>query len=215
MDTTTTTKLHINKLTYTPLLPFTHTTTPKFSLEYCYYMDGSFIPPKQIDEITWLLEIAAYGVSNVHKHIEISKRLSRLQNILRAELMAFYDTIKLSLELYHNEPVHIFTDSLNSLYLPNTQIRHHSLHHNHPNKTILSEMIQMLQQRTTTFTIYKARVHSNITGNDKVDELAKARHELEHREPIFPYEDAHSIPYFLHKDFWLGNMSHTPYKGPI
>ena len=129
--------------------------------------------------------------------------------------MALYDTIKLSIDLYHNEPIHIFTNSLNSLYLLNTQIRHPSLHTNHPNRTILSEMIKMLQKRTNLFTIYKVRAHSNIARNDKADELAKAGHEEEYRLSIFPYKDAHSKPYFLYKDFWLGNMSCTSYKEPI
>ena len=129
--------------------------------------------------------------------------------------MALYDTIKLSLEFYHDEHVHIFTASLNSLYLLNTQIKHPSLHTNHPDKTILFEMVQMLQQITHTLTIYKVRAHFNIIDNDKADELAKVGHELEHRLSILPYEDAHSMPYFLHEDFWLGSMSRIPYKGPI
>ena len=162
-------------LTLLPPLPhFTHTTIPKFPLEYCYYTDGSFILPKQINKITWLPETVAYGIFNAHKQIEISKRLLGLYNILRAKLMALYNSIKLSLELYHNKPVHIFTESLNSLYLHNTQIRHPFLHTNHPNKIILSKMVQMLQQRTNIFTIYKVRAHSNIIGNDKANELTKA-----------------------------------------
>ena len=129
--------------------------------------------------------------------------------------MALYDTLKLSINLYHNETMHIFTDSLNSLYLLITQIIHPSLHTNHPDKTILSEMVQMLQQRTHTLTIHKVRAHSNIHGNDKVDELAKAGHDSEHQWHLSPHEYAHSTPYFLHKDSWLGNMDRTPYKGPI
>ena len=129
--------------------------------------------------------------------------------------MALYDTVNLSPELYHNEPVHIFTDSLNSLYVLNTQIKHPSLHTNYPNKTILFEMVRMLQQRTHILTIYKVRAYSIITGNNKADKYAKVGHELEHRLSILPYEDTHSMPYFLHKDFWLGSMSYTPYKGPI
>ena len=127
--------------------------------------------------------------------------------------MALYDTLKLSIDLYHNETMHIFTDSLNSLYLLITQITHPSLHTNHPNKTILSEMVQMLQQRTHTLTIYKVQAHSNIHGNDKADELAKAGHDSEHRWPLSPHEYAHSTPYFLYKDSWLGNMNRIPYKG--
>ena len=111
--------------------------------------------------------------------------------------------------------MHIFIDSLNSLYLLLTQITHPSLHTNHPDKTILSEMVQMLQQQTHILTRHKVRAYSNIHGNDKADELAKAGHDSEHQWPLSPHEYAHSTPYFLHKDSWLGNMNRTPHKGPI
>ena len=129
--------------------------------------------------------------------------------------MALYDTLKLSIDSYQDEPIYIFMDSLNSLYLLNTQIRHPSLHTNDPDKTILFEMVQMLQKQTHTLTIQKVRAHSNIVGNDKADKLAKAGYKFEYCFPFFPHEGAHSTPYFLHKDFWIGNMSRTPYKGPI
>ena len=73
----------------------------------------------------------------------------------------------------------------------------------------------MLQQQMHTLTIYKVKAHFNVAGNDKADELVKACHEYEHCLPISSHEDAHSSPYFLHKDFWLGNISRTPCKGPI
>ena len=129
--------------------------------------------------------------------------------------MAIYDTIKLSIIQFQHETVHIFIDSLNSLILLNIQIKHPSIHNNHPDKTILSEMVKMLQQRNHPLTIYKVRTHSNIRGNDKANSLAKEGNELEHRHPCFPHELVHSTPYYLHKDFWLGNMTRTPYKGPI
>ena len=180
MELITSNHLHTNTSQHPSLPSFAHTTTPKFPLEYCYYTDGSFIPSKQINEITWLAKRAAYGIYNEYKQLEISKRLHGLQNILHAELIALYDTIKMSLDLYQDKPIHIFTDSLNSLYLLNIQIRHPSLHTNHPNKTILSDMVQMLQERTNILTVYKVIAHSNITGNNKADELAKAGYEYEH-----------------------------------
>jgi hypothetical protein len=59
--------------------------------------------------------------------------------------MAIYTTINLSITTYPEEPVFIFTDSLNSLYLLNTQMKYPSLHNNHPDKTILTKIIEMLQ----------------------------------------------------------------------
>ena len=129
--------------------------------------------------------------------------------------MALYDTLKMSITQYQNEPVHIFTNSLNSLYLLNTQIKHPSLHNNHRDKTILEEMVAMLQQCTQTLTIYKVCAHSNIFCNDKANELVKAGNELEYKHPSFLHEHAHSTPYYLHKDLWLGFMSRNPYNGPI
>jgi hypothetical protein len=57
--------------------------------------------------------------------------------------MAIYTTIKLSITTYTEEPVFIFTDSLNSLYLLNTQMKHPSIYNSHPDKTILTQIIEM------------------------------------------------------------------------
>ena len=128
--------------------------------------------------------------------------------------MAIYTTIKLSLTNYTNEPVHIFTDSLNSLYLLNTQIKHPSLHNNHPDKTILIQIIQMLQLRTQPTSLYKVKAHSNITRNEIVDTLTKNGRHKQHSLPTEPHKFAHSTPYYFYKDEWIG-MHYTPYKGSI
>jgi hypothetical protein len=128
--------------------------------------------------------------------------------------MAIYATIKLSITTYAEEPVFIFTDSLNSLYLLNTQITHPSLHNNHPDKTILTQIIEMLQARTKLTSLHKVKAHSNITGNETVDTLAKNGRHKQHSLPTEPHEFAHSTPYYFHKDEWIG-MHYTPYKGPI
>ena len=114
--------------------------------------------------------------------------------------MAIYTTIKLSLSTYADEPVFIFTDSLNSRYLLNTQIKHPSLHNNHPDKTILTQIIQMLQSRIQPTSIHKVKAHSNITSNNIVDTLAKNGRHKQHSLPTEPHEFAHSIPYYFQKD---------------
>jgi hypothetical protein len=55
--------------------------------------------------------------------------------------MAIYTTIQLSINDYVDEPINIFTNRLNSLYLINTQIRHPSTHNNHLDKTILQDIV--------------------------------------------------------------------------
>jgi hypothetical protein len=153
-----------------PLFPhYTFALPLKFPLEYSYYTDGSFTPPKQIAPNTWHPEMASYGIFNPSKNLQISERLPGLQNILRAELTAIYTVLQLSTKTYTNEPIYIFTDSLNSLYLLNMQLRHPSAYNNHPDKTILLKMIKLLQIRTHPTYLYKVKAHSNITGNEIVD----------------------------------------------
>jgi hypothetical protein len=107
-------------------------------------MDGSFTPPKQITPNTWRPKRASYGIYNPTKNLQIFERLLGLQNILRTELMAIYTILQHSINTYTEEPIYIFTDSLNSLYLINTELRHPTTHNNHPDKTILSKIAEML-----------------------------------------------------------------------
>ena len=126
--------------------------------------------------------------------------------------MAIYITIKLSTTTYTEEPIYIFIDSLNSLCLINTQLRHPSAHNNHHDKTILSQI--MLVSRTQPTKLHKVKAHANITGNEIVYALAKSGHRKPHSMPNEPHEHTYSTPYYLHKDEWIG-MHYTPYKGPI
>ena len=87
--------------------------------------------------------------------------------------MAIHATLKIINEEYPNELAHIFTDYLNGLYVIKTQIKHLTLHNNHPDKTILQEIVKLLQQRTQPTTLYKVRAHANFEGNEKADDLAK------------------------------------------
>ena len=127
-----------------PLSNYTFILPIKFPPEHSYYTEVSFKPPKQISINNWRPETASYGVYNPIKNLQILERLSSLQNILRVELMAIYTVIKLSITIYNEEPIYIFMNSLNSLYLINTQLRHPSTHNNHPNKTILSQIASTL-----------------------------------------------------------------------
>jgi hypothetical protein len=72
----------------------------------------------------------------------------------------------------------------------------------------------MLATRTQPIALLKVKAHANITGNEIIDALAKSGHTKPHSLPNEPYEHAHSTPYYLHKDEWIG-MHYTPYKGPI
>jgi ribonuclease HI len=157
-----------------PLSQYTPITLLKFPPHYSYYTDGSFIPPKFINNEQWQCETVGYGVYNSTKNINISERLPGLQNILRAELIAIHHTIQLINRQFPTEPAHIFTDNLNSLYLLNMQITHPTHHNNHLDKLILASMVHMLQNRTHPLSIYKVRAHINILGNEHADKLAKA-----------------------------------------
>ena len=114
--------------------------------------------------------------------------------------MAIHATLKMINEVYPNEPTYIFTDCLNGLYVIKTQIKHPTLHNNHPDKTILLEIVELLQQTTQPTTLYKVQAHTNIEGNEKADELAKEGREKEHIDANNPHEFVHSTPYYYQKD---------------
>jgi hypothetical protein len=94
--------------------------TNKFPLQYCYYTNGSFNPPKQQTNRMCDPAQAGYGIWNPLLKINLPQRLIRLQNILRAEISAIHHSLQILIQEFPNEPAQIFTDSLNSLYLINT-----------------------------------------------------------------------------------------------
>jgi ribonuclease HI len=101
--------------------------------------------------------------------MNISQRLIGLQNILRAEISAIHHTLL-------------------------TQIKHPTQQNNHPDKTILASIVNMLKNRTATTTINKVRTHTNIIGNEEADKLAKEGSKIELADdiPTEPHENAHS-----------------------
>ena len=128
--------------------------------------------------------------------------------------MAIHHTLYLLTITYRNEPAHIFTECLNVLYLINTQTKHPTLHNSHPNKKILEFIVRMLQTRTQTTTLHKVKAHTNISGNEQADKLAKMGCTLEHKDAVETYEHAHPTPYYLQKHWWH-SMQDTPNKGSI
>jgi ribonuclease HI len=203
--------IHLNQISSPQLPNYSHIQHKKYSPQYCYYTDGSFTSPKKVTELIWDPTRAGYGIWNPLLKMNISQRLIGLQNILRAEILAIHHTLLILNHEFPHEPAHIFTDSLNSLYLIKTQIKHPTQQNNHPDKTILASIVNMLKNRTATTTINKVRAHTNIIGNEEANKLAKegSQIELENDIPIQPHENAHSTPYW-----WCRDDDH-PYKGPI
>jgi ribonuclease HI len=112
-------------------------------------------------------------------------------------MIAIHHTIKLLNQLFPYEPAHIFTDSLNSLYLINTQMKHPTQQNDHPNKLLIVDIVKILKERTLPLTIYKVRAHTNIAGNEEANKLVKEGNKkiLEDEFPSEPHEFAHSSPY--------------------
>ena len=111
-------------------------------------------------------------------------------------MIAIHKILRIINTQYPNEPAYIFTDSLNVLYLLNTQIKHPTLHNSHPNQITLASMVQLLQNRSQPITLYKVRAHVNIDSNEQVDKLAKEGLDLVHRNATHPYEHAHATSYY-------------------
>ena len=185
---------------------------------YSYYTDSSFKPPKQKQDGTWKRERARYRIYNLGKTIKVSERLLGLQNILQAELLAIHHALQIIVNKFPNKPTYIFTNSLTSLYLLIKQFKHPTYYIDHPDQTIFHSMIEMLIQWIQTTIITKIKAHANIVKNESLNEsadaLAKLGNKLPHRSPLYPYEKAHSTPYYFHKDHWP-SMDETPNKGPI
>ena len=95
--------------------------------------------------------------------------------------MVIHETLTLLTTTYPNKPTNIFTDCVHVLYLLNTQIQHPFTHNYHLDKSIVEEMVQMLQLRTQITNLYKVRAHVNIKENEIGDELAKKGREKDHR----------------------------------
>lgn len=87
--------------------------------------------------------------------------------------MALHHTLRLLTTTFRDELAHIFTNSLNVLYLLNTQINHPTLHNSHPDKIILECMVHMLQSCTQITTLHNIRAHTIIDGNKQGVKLAK------------------------------------------
>jgi ribonuclease HI len=180
--------INTNQNTPSQLPNFPKNPHQKFPPQFCYYTNGSFTPSKKLSENIWKPARARYGIWNPLLKINISRRLIGLQNILRAEISAIYHTLLMLNHEFPQEPVHIFTDSLNSLYLINTQIKHSAQQNNHPDKTILALIVKLLKDREALTTLHKVRAHTNIIGNEEADKLAKegSKIDLENDMPLKP-----------------------------
>jgi ribonuclease HI len=126
-------------------------------------------------------------------------------------MSAIHHTLQILTQEFPNEPAHIFTDSLNSLYHINIQIKHPTQQNNHPDKTMLASIVNMLKNHTSITHLHKIRAHTNIIGNEEADKLAKegSKIVLVSDIPYQPYESAHSTLYW-----WCRNDDH-PFRGPI
>jgi hypothetical protein len=158
-------------------------------------------------------EKICYGIYSPIKNIKIAVRLSWLQNILRAKMMAMHHALLLLTTTYKDKPTHIFTYCLDVLSLFNTQISKHIINNNHLDKIVLESMVQVLQSCTQTTTLHKVRAHTNIKGIEE-DTLAKWGCKLDHKNAEAPPEHAYPTPYYLQKDRWH-SMQEILDKGPI
>ena len=184
-DTPVNRSIKWSRLTYPPQPPTTQTPNIplinnidkclplKYLPQFCYYIDGSFKPPKETSQGHWKRKKAWYGIYNFIKNLKIAIRLPGLHNILLAKLMAIHHTLQLLTTTYCGERAHIFMVCRNVLYLLNTQIKHPTLHNSHPDKNILESMTTMLQSRTQINTLHKVKSQANINGNEQADTLAK------------------------------------------
>jgi ribonuclease HI len=149
---------------------FTHTYPLKFHPQQCTYTDGSFIPPTINSEGHIEGNTAGSGVYSPNNNTKIAERLPGYQNILKAELNAILLAVK-NIQLTKID-THIFTDSLNSIYLINNHIHRPTSQHHHPDKLLIAAIVRQIYWTPHKIHIHKVRAHTGITGNEIADELA-------------------------------------------
>ena len=109
------------------------------------------MPPKPNKSET-PIDIAGYNIYNKDKNIKIAQRLPGFQNILKAELTTVHGTIQLTLR--DTKLTYIFIDSLNSIYLINTQLKHTTSQNDHPDKLLLQKIIKHINNKLSTSAIH-------------------------------------------------------------
>jgi hypothetical protein len=82
------------------------------------YITQVLIFPKELSKK------AGYGIYNLGRNINISKRLPHLQNILKAELTTIHHTLEIITNQFPDEVTHIFTNNQNLLYILMIHIKH-------------------------------------------------------------------------------------------
>jgi hypothetical protein len=92
---------------------------------------------------------------------------------------------------------HIFTDSVNSIYLLMNHIQHPTSQHHHPDKILIAAIIHQIYLTPHFVHIHKVRAHTGIKGNEIADTLANERTNKENFTPTPHIHIAHATPYWL------------------
>ena len=166
----------------------------KYHPQQCIYTDGSFIPPTKNSEGQIVGDTAGFGEYNPNKNICIAEPLLRDQNILRAELNAILIAIQTIQTTQTN--THIYTDSLNNIYLISNHIQHPTSQHHHPDKLLIAAIIHQINWTPHLIQIHKVWAHTCIIGNNTVDTLANEG-ALKEKPNATPHKHiAHATPYW-------------------
>jgi hypothetical protein len=91
---------------------------------------------------------------------------------------------------------HIFTNSLNSIYLLHNHTKSPSFQSNHHDKLLIAYIINTIKNSHHRFTIQKVRAHTNITGNEEVDNFAKQGVDTPHIISTPFHIIGHQTPYW-------------------
>ena len=104
---------------------------------------------------------------------------------------------------------HIFTDSLNNIYLINNHIQCPTSQHHHPDKLLIAAIVRQIYWTPHLIHIHKVRAHTGIRGNEEADILANEG-TLKEKPTNTPHiHVAHATPY------WLASCPTTTHNGAI
>ena len=163
----------------------------------------SFIPTTKNSEGHIEGNTTGSGVYSPNNNTQITERLPGYQNILRAKLNAILVAIK-PIQTTQLD-MHIFIESLNSIFLINNHIPHLTSQHNHPDKLLIATSVHQIYWTPHTIHIHKVCAQLGITGNEIVDTLANEGtlgRKTDHH-PTYP----HGPPYSLLASKLLNNYT--------
>jgi len=126
------------------------------------YTDASRAPPADAP--------LGCGIFNPSSTVAPETNFATVGTVLRGELLAIWWALA---KANTADPIHILTDSLNSIFLIHRAVYRPATVRDHAHVVLLNAIASIIRLRTGPTRINKVRAHIGVRGNTKADTLAK------------------------------------------